>query len=85
MCVYKVMNKQINGFYTRMLHMVLNISWKQKPNNKELYQELLPVTDKIRQRGMNLAGHCLRHNEEIESDLMDIPTGEEGEGTLWTT
>ena len=64
------MEKQLNGCYTRMLRMALNISYKDHMTNKELYGELPQVSCKIQQRRMRLAGHCLRHPEEIANKLV---------------
>ena len=50
--------------------MAFNVSWKQKLTNKQLYLDLPPVTDKIRRRRMRLAGHLVRHNDEIASELV---------------
>ena len=66
----KAMKRSIDGCYTRMLRMALNISWKQKLTNTQLYQELPPVSQKIQARRMKLAGHCVRHPEEVASDLV---------------
>ena len=66
----KSMKRSIDGCYTRMLRMALNISWKQKLTNTQLYQELPPVSQKIQARRMKLAGHCVRHPEEVASDLV---------------
>ena len=52
-----------------MLHMALNISWMEKLTDKDLYQRLPQVTEKIRKR-MKLAGHCVRHTEEVASDIV---------------
>ena len=64
------MEKQLNGCYTRMLRMAFNVSYKDHLTNAELYGDLLPVTTKIQQRRMRLAGHCLRHPEEIANKLV---------------
>ena len=61
------MKKQLDGCYTRMLRMVLNVSWKQKLTNVQLYQDLPPLSDKVAYRRMKLAGHCVRHEEEVAS------------------
>lgn len=66
----KSLEKQLNGCYTRMLRMSLNISWKRKLTNEQLYQELPLVTNKVAERRMRLAGHCIRHPEEIASSLV---------------
>ena len=50
--------------------MALNISWKQKLTNSQLYQELPPVSQKIQARRMKLAGHIIRHPEEVANDVV---------------
>ena len=66
----KQMEKSLDGTYTRMLRMALNISWKQHMTNEELYGKLPKVTSKIAMRRLRLAGHCVRHPEEIASQLV---------------
>ena len=66
----KTLQKQLDGCYTRMLRMALNISWKQKLTNEQLYQDLPPISSKVRCQRMRLAGHCHRHPEEIASQLV---------------
>ena len=38
--------KQIDGCYTRMLRMALNVHWYDKVSNAKLYGDLLKVTKK---------------------------------------
>ena len=66
----KQMEKSLDGIYTRMLRMTLNVSWKQHMTNQELYGNLPKVTSKIAMRRLRLAGHCVRHPEEIASQLV---------------
>ena len=61
------MQKSLDGVYTRMLRMALNVSWKQHITNEELYGDLPKVTSKIAMQRLKLAGHCVRHPEEIAS------------------
>ncbi|MCH2405858.1 MAG: hypothetical protein MK200_06655 [Nitrosopumilus sp.] len=68
--ITKRMEKSINGCYTRMLRMALNIPWQQHPTNEMLYGNLPKVSDKIRERRLRLAGHCVRHPEEQASNLI---------------
>ena len=68
--INKSLKKKIDGCYTRLLRMALNISWRQRLTNAELYQEIPPVTKKIQRRRMMLSGHCVRHNDECASDLV---------------
>ena len=64
------LSKQIDGCYTRMLRMALNVHWYDKVSNIELYGDLPKITDKIRTRRMRLAGHIQRHEDEIAHDLL---------------
>ena len=64
------LKKSVNGCYTRMLRMALNVQWQKHMNNQELYGSLPRVSEKIRVRRLRLAGHCARHNEEIASKAL---------------
>ena len=64
------MERSLDGVYTRMLRMVLNVSWEDHTKNVDLYGALPRVTDKIRARRMGLAGHCVRHPELVASNLI---------------
>ena len=64
------LKKKLDGCYTRLLRKVLNISWKKHPTKQMLYQNLPPVSSKVRKRRMRLAGHCIRHPEEISHKLV---------------
>ena len=58
--ITKTMKKQLDGCYTRMLR----------------YGELPPVSTKMQQRRMRLAGHCVRHEDEVANKLvLWQPTG----------
>ena len=74
--INKSMQRKIDGCYTRMLRMALNISWKTKTSNVDLYQKLPPVSQTIRERRLRLSGHLVRHNEELAHNLvLWEPTG----------
>ena len=64
------MSKRIDGCYTRLLRKALNVSWRDHQTNEQLYGELPKVTSKIQKRRMRLAGHCIRHSEEIAHQLV---------------
>jgi len=53
-----------------MLKRALNVSWKSHLTNEQLYGELPKVSTKIKQRRMRLAGHCIRHTEEVANKLV---------------
>ncbi len=58
----KLLSKRVDGCYTRMLRMALNINWKDMINNATVYGQLPRVTEKIRERRMRLAGHIWQHD-----------------------
>ena len=66
----KSLEKQLDGTYTRMLRMVLNLSWKDHLTNEQLNVTLPRVSMKVQQSRMRLAGHCVRHIGEIATDLV---------------
>ena len=66
----KKLERKINGCYTRLLRMVLNVHWSQHLTNVELYGNIPIVSDKIKERRLKLAGHCVRHTEEMASKLI---------------
>ena len=68
--ITKTMKKQLDGCYTRMLRMALNVSWKQHITNIQLYGELPPVSTKVQQRRIRLAGHCVKHEDEVANKLV---------------
>ena len=41
-----------------------------KVTNNELYGEIPKVSTKAQQRRMRIAGHCIRHSEEMASKLV---------------
>ena len=66
----KRLEKGLDGCYTRMLRMAMNVNWRDHMTNKELYGKFPQVTAKIRQRRLKLAGHCQRHPELLAQKLI---------------
>ena len=66
----KAQEKSLDGTYTKMLRMVLGISWKDKVSNITLYGNLPRLSNKLRSRRLKMAGHCIRHPELLASDLV---------------
>ena len=66
----KTMNKRIDGCYTRLLRMALNISWKDKINNITLYNGLSRISEVIKERRLKLAGQLMRCNNEMAHKLV---------------
>ena len=50
--------------------MASNISWKEKLTNDKLYRGMPKISEIIKQRHMRLAGHCVRHPEEVTHNLI---------------
>ena len=53
----KTQEKSLDGTYTKMFCMVLDVPWKDKVSNDVLYGTLPTLSDKIRSRRLELAGH----------------------------
>ena len=66
----KSLIKKIDGCYTRMLRMVLNVNWRTHTTNSVLYGSLPRVSSKIQERRMRLAGHIHRHGDLIAQKLL---------------
>ena len=64
------MGGALDGVYTRMLRVALNVSRKDHITNVNLYGKLPRLSDKIRQRRMRLVGHCVRHLELSACELI---------------
>ena len=66
--------KQIDGCYTWMLRIALNVDWKQHKTNKEIYGNPPKATMKIQKRRMRLAGHIHRHPELVANCVLFLGT-----------
>ena len=56
----KRLNKDLDGCYTRMLRMALNVNqYRDRVSNAELYGDLPRVSFKVRQKHLRLAGHAI--------------------------
>ena len=64
------LEKKLDGAYTRMLRAALNISWKEHPTNKRLYNNIPQFSKTIRQQRLRFAGHCWRSKQELASDVL---------------
>ena len=62
--------KALDGCYTRMLRMALNISWRQHITNEVLYGDLPKISEVIRENRLGLAGHSYRDNKSPVSQLI---------------
>ena len=61
---------KLDGNYTRMLHAILNKSWRQHSTRHQLYGHLSPITKTIQVRRTKHAGHCWRSRDELIRDVL---------------
>ena len=66
----KLLEKKLDGNYTRMLRAILNKSWQQHPTRHQLYSHLPTITKTIQARRTRHAGHCWRSKDELISDVL---------------
>ena len=66
----KLLEKKLDGNYTRMLRAILNKSWQQHSTKHQLYGHLPPITKTIQVRRTRHAGHCWRCRDEIIGDVL---------------
>jgi hypothetical protein len=62
--------KRVDSTYTRLLMRVKNISWKRHPTKQQIYNKLPPVSQIIRRRRVQFAGHCFRASNEMASKFV---------------
>ena len=66
----KQLEKKLDGTYTRLLMRVRNLSWKNHPTLFQIYGRTPRVSDVVRKRRTQFAGHCFRAEKEIISSLL---------------
>ena len=66
----KLLEKKLDGNYTRMLRAILNQSWRQHPTKQQLYGHLPPITTTIQVRRTKHEGHCWISGDELISDVL---------------
>ena len=66
----KRLEKGLDGCYTRMLRMAMDVSWRDHVTNIDLYGKLPKLSAKIKQRRLKLAGHCQRHPELVAQKVI---------------
>ena len=66
----KLMEKRLDGNYTRMLRAELNKSWRQHPIKQQLNSQLPPITKTIQVRRTRRVKQCRRSGDELISDIL---------------
>ena len=62
--------KRLDGMYTRLLMRVINLSWKRHQNLQQIYGDLPRVSQIVKARRVQFAGHCFRAANEVISPLI---------------
>jgi hypothetical protein len=62
--------RALDGTYTRMLRMVLNLHWSLHTSNHDLYGSLDKISRVIRARRLSLAGHVHRDRTSPSQHLL---------------
>ena len=62
--------QRLDGTYTRLLMRVRNISWRSHPTLQTIYGDLPRVSQVVRSRRVQFAGHCFRATNEVVSPLI---------------
>ena len=65
-----VMEKKLDGNYTRMLQAILNKSWRQHSTKRQLYGHLPCIMKTIQVRRIRHARHCWRSKKKLISDIL---------------
>ena len=68
--ISQTMAKRINGSYSRMLRMALNIRWPTVISNADLFGSIPMPTVMIANRRMRLAGHIARHDDILAHNVL---------------
>ena len=66
----KHIEKKLDGNYTRMLHAVLNKSWKQYLTKQQLYDHVPPILQAIQVRWTRRIGHYWRSKDKLTSEVL---------------
>ena len=62
--------KNLDGTYTKILRMVLNIHLTNKIKNEILYGELEILSNTIKRRRLKFAGYSIRIEDEVVLDMV---------------
>ena len=80
------LNKRLDGCYTKLLRYALGYRWEDKVTNLVLYDTFPRVSEKVRFRRLQFAGHCFRSPQLVSDLLFWKPSGKfrSGQGSRRT-
>ena len=62
--------RRLDGTYTNLLRRVQNIHWSEHATKERIYCNLPRISDTLKRRRLQFAGHCLRAEREVISTLL---------------
>ena len=69
----KTMRKQLDSAYNRLLRYALNVNWEDRVTNQSIFgDDIIPVSQRLRQRRLTFIGHCLRSPESAPQPIADL-------------
>ena len=78
----KLLEKILDGTYTKLLRYCLNIKWQDKIPNSVVYENIPSVSSRLKFRRMTFAGHCFRSRFSAPQPAMNfILWGYRGKGS----
>ena len=63
-------HKRLDGTYTKLLMRAKNLSWKSHPTLQQIYHHMPRLSQVIRARRLQFAGHCYRATNEVVSSFV---------------
>ena len=76
----EALSKTLDGTYTRLLRTCMGVHYSEHRTNQHLYGDLLPLSEVLRQRRLQLAGHCKRAKPPVADVLLWHPHGQRPRG-----
>ena len=65
--------KERTSAYNRLLRYALNVNWKDRVTNQSIFgDDIIPVSQRLRQRRLTFIGHCLRSPESAPQPIADL-------------
>jgi len=69
----KTLTRLLDGAYNRLLRYALNINWKDRVTNISIFgDDIIPVSQRLRQRRLTFIGHCLRSPQSAPQPIADL-------------
>ena len=68
----KLLEKRLDGTYTKLLRYCLNIKWQDKIPNSVVYENIPSVSSRLKIRRITFGGHCCRSRFSAPEPAMNF-------------